>query len=460
MKPIVKRLAFGLFGFVLIWTSVWLVGYRWGFTPLPKPPSGVRIKPLLPPLARKDLTADNGASYYVKAADLVRAYKQSKESKEQSEAVLEGDFSKGTNAIKQTLMDCRAALDLGLAGSKANFCQMPLVTETPDSAFLGGLRALARLILVDGKLAQEAGDPGRAITDYLTVVKLGTDCSRGGALIQSLVGVAIVDMGARATRAWVLRPATAREPLAGIRETLSSISQGRVAYPETLRDELEYEKREFSRQLLAEAGPWGAVLWSKRVSDRCLEAALGDLIQESDKPYWETDTRKITKKWDPEERRGLDALNRPGQRILIAMILPAIEDSRKRVVRSELDLTATEIICALKTYALTHGFPPERLDELVPDLLPAILIDPFDGKPLRYRRDGKEWVLWSVGSDLKDDKAAWHEYKYRKPGEDRKGGDIYFKSTEPQDDLAFYRSQQEVKSSRPARSDSSPTAAP
>jgi hypothetical protein len=55
-------------------------------------------------------------------------------------------------------------------------------------------------------------------------------------------------------------------------------------------------------------------------------------------------------------------------------------------------------------------------------------------------------VIWSVGSDLKDDNAAWHEFKYHKRGEERKGGDIYFKSTEPQDDLAAYRARLKTSS--------------
>ena len=56
-------------------------------------------------------------------------------------------------------------------------------------------------------------------------------------------------------------------------------------------------------------------------------------------------------------------------------------------------------------------------------------------------------MLWSVGSDLKDDNAAWHEFKYWKPNQEHKGGDIYFKSTEPQDDLADYLTRKGSKKS-------------
>ena len=127
------------------------------------------------------------------------------------------------------------------------------------------------------------------------------------------------------------------------------------------------------------------------------------------------------------------------------MLLPAIEGARKNAIRAELDLTASEIVCALKAYEITNSKPPEQLVDLVPTFLPSIPIDPFDGKPLRYRSDGTTWVIWSVGSDLKDDNAAWHLASLSIAGaRNGKGGDIYFKSTEPQDDLAYYLAHKQV----------------
>jgi hypothetical protein len=35
--------------------------------------------------------------------------------------------------------------------------------------------------------------------------------------------------------------------------------------------------------------------------------------------------------------------------------------------------------------------------------LNAVLTDPFDGQPLRYRNQGTGYVLYSIGPDLKDD---------------------------------------------------------
>jgi hypothetical protein len=58
---------------------------------------------------------------------------------------------------------------------------------------------------------------------------------------------------------------------------------------------------------------------------------------------------------------------------------------------------------ALERYRLRHGRWPGALADLVPDLLPAVPRDPFDGQPLRYRRLADGVVIYSVGADETDD---------------------------------------------------------
>ncbi len=54
---------------------------------------------------------------------------------------------------------------------------------------------------------------------------------------------------------------------------------------------------------------------------------------------------------------------------------------------------------ALKAWHLEHRDLPERLDQLVPDCLPALPLDPFNGKAIGY--DNEASLLWCVGPDLK-----------------------------------------------------------
>ena len=75
----------------------------------------------------------------------------------------------------------------------------------------------------------------------------------------------------------------------------------------------------------------------------------------------------------------------------------------------ELDLETTgEIRCAraalaVERYRLDHEGFPDRLDQLAPDYLEKIPVDPFDGAPLRYRVDEDVVTVYSIGENRTDD---------------------------------------------------------
>jgi hypothetical protein len=61
------------------------------------------------------------------------------------------------------------------------------------------------------------------------------------------------------------------------------------------------------------------------------------------------------------------------------------------------------VAIALKRFQLVHRTYPERLELLVPDCMPQLIIDPMDGKPLRYRlKPSGDFLLYSVGEDGED----------------------------------------------------------
>ncbi|MBI5724350.1 MAG: hypothetical protein HZA50_10365 [Planctomycetes bacterium] len=62
-----------------------------------------------------------------------------------------------------------------------------------------------------------------------------------------------------------------------------------------------------------------------------------------------------------------------------------------------------ETTLAMAAYKADNGNWPETLEKLVPKYLPAVPNDPFVDQPLKYRKDEKGWVLYSVGENMKDD---------------------------------------------------------
>ena len=69
-------------------------------------------------------------------------------------------------------------------------------------------------------------------------------------------------------------------------------------------------------------------------------------------------------------------------------------------LRAHLDLARTAL--ALERYRLATGRLPEQLEDLVPQYLAQVPIDPFDGQPLRYQRREPGYLLYSVFEDGQD----------------------------------------------------------
>lgn len=74
-----------------------------------------------------------------------------------------------------------------------------------------------------------------------------------------------------------------------------------------------------------------------------------------------------------------------------------------KVAQIEALMLSSRAGLACRLFRKQNGRYPERLEQLVPAILPEVPVDPFTGKPLVYRRDGEGFVVYSLGSNEKDD---------------------------------------------------------
>jgi hypothetical protein len=98
------------------------------------------------------------------------------------------------------------------------------------------------------------------------------------------------------------------------------------------------------------------------------------------------------------------------------MAIDKLGTSESTTIGIIMDYRASEklatVAMALRLYRMDHnGEWPASLAALVPKYLAEVPIDPFDGKPIRYRAAGDDSIIWSVGFNLVDDGG--------KPGNDR-----------------------------------------
>lgn len=80
-------------------------------------------------------------------------------------------------------------------------------------------------------------------------------------------------------------------------------------------------------------------------------------------------------------------------------ILPAIDPYPEAVDRGIAYRDSSRVALAIERFRLRHHELPQMLDALVPEFMPEVPLDPFDGQPLRYRVEATEYKVYSIGGD-------------------------------------------------------------
>ncbi|MBK8726030.1 MAG: hypothetical protein IPL96_08200 [Holophagaceae bacterium] len=97
------------------------------------------------------------------------------------------------------------------------------------------------------------------------------------------------------------------------------------------------------------------------------------------------------------------ATGRHPYRFLAAIALPALLGQNLRVAQRQTALDQARVACALERHRLRHKAYPDSLAGLAPELLDGIPVDVPAGGRLKYRRERQGYLLYSLGSDGKDD---------------------------------------------------------
>ncbi|MGB7747319.1 MAG: hypothetical protein WBN75_08525 [Verrucomicrobiia bacterium] len=218
-----------------------------------------------------------------------------------------------------------AALSVARA-SMSNECRVPIQFSPPNSepahlSGLAGLKRLAQAFTVEGKFAEEQRRFGDAAGSYLDVIRLGNNSARGGVLIDSLVGLAIENMGVAGLQKITgqLDAKTCRAAAA----TLETLEAQRQSWTDILQQEQAWSRRAF---------PGIKYRWGELVMSSSLKKA----------------GQKAGQKFNGQE---------------------------KKTRQLTIDLAA-------RAYELENGRRPASVADLVPNYLKAIPLDPVSSTNL------------------------------------------------------------------------------
>lgn len=350
--------------------------------------------------------AKNAAPYYEKAISQQRALA----SRIAGEKAFDGLYS-GLDASAQKDLDAYVkemgpALDYMWQGSQADYCYFPkdwskgAAVLFPEYAYL---KAVAKAQSARAYLAATSGDREQAIEDYETLRTLARHLSEQPILIAMLVSIAIDAIRARSIEAlfplvlkdgslsdWMRECVTAMPEafdLTGPLKTEAYFLWWLTEQGHNLPTALGYKPDDAESIELT-------LMSRSQFVIRSVKMSVLDIYTPAIRDYRPTqDDQAVLETLD---RRSMAVRAKSGVAgkvlDLFMMTFQGLADGldRARFRRRSL-LAALDV--------LDH----RRKTGAWPSTLPVEFIDPYDGKPLRYRVDGDGFRIWSVGANLADD---------------------------------------------------------
>jgi len=248
----------------------------------------------------------------------------------------------GLRALVSTNSESLRLLRLGLTRG----CSLPTESAMTNISGLlsdlANLKSLARLLEEEGRLAEMENRYGDAARSYVDSIRFGNEISRGAFIINRLVGVACEAIGC--VRLEKLVPKLKDGEARLVITELENIDAVRVSWAEVRRNEDRFARYQLSKG-------FNPITW-------------------------------VMTRW--QGRRSLQRAEMRHNKVIAHERLLAVE-------------------LALRCYESQRGRAPVGLDELLPDYLSKVPQDPFSGRPVIYRSQGNDWLVYSVGEDGSDD---------------------------------------------------------
>lgn len=322
-----------------------------------------------------------------------------------------GELTRGTNWNAELAMmvitnneSSLMAFDEAL---KATEFQVPEHQFTDDGSYLSDWKSLGQIAAIRAQQSYRAGKEQEAVAQALDLVRMGNRMQNaGGPIINYLVGEAVRAMGVNAIRGWLADTKMTSEQLKQLAADLRPLCDNAGALTNSLCAEYQAMKQALVDIRAGRDSGYGQGVPLAKVhilpvyNERKTLAKFAGYIR----------TLQAGIKL-PASQIDLTAYQRPNAPIklllggnlvgdvMFYMVAPALGGDKQSAAKVKAE--ATLGLVAIKAFQLKHGKLPETLNELVPEFLPAVPMDDYDGKPLRYRP--AERLLYSVGSNFKDD---------------------------------------------------------
>jgi hypothetical protein len=329
-------------------------------------------------------------------------------------ADLSDDTNWNDSLAADVLEKNRGCLDLFDEAMRQPFLLVPQPkTFDEECLYLGGWKAISRVEAIQAVALFREQNEKDAFGSVVKIIQFGQRVENsGGPIIHYLVGAAIKSIGLQRIQQMIPQTTFQETNLVGLIDVLNGFKANREGLTNALKVEYEMERdwvdnfaagkistmNSNSDQTVVSLGL--KVVFSAAKTKMKFAQTARVLLDSVSKPYggipW-SDLPVVSTNASPWQR--LFSGNAVGD-IFFELLEPSLQSFASRKCRENVEVTATQLLLALKAYKMQHGKLPASLSELVPEFFAQVPIDDFDGKPFRYTPDKK--LIYSVGPDLKD----------------------------------------------------------
>lgn len=358
------------------------------------------------------------------------------------------------------------AIELIHRASGMSSCQMPYFGKPTDSIIavlmpsMSHMRFLAKLLVADGRRLEAEGRYDEAAGRYITCMQMGIHAAGGFTLIESLVGVAIWQLGNRALLDLVTYNELPERQMRKLATDFARLAprtpaadrglQGEQSFGPAIVDEI------FSRPFLSISNLGGilsfttfsgAPTWSgepdlninpqdgwSRFEKRLGQVIYPDRAIKQHMREFYGKQQVLAERPMSAEALAFDEEKFINERIprwdvISRAMLPSLSRAIHLGLRARANASLGEAVIAIRRYQLAHeSAAPAGLADLKELVSPGALLDPFTGESLRYRQDDEGWVVYSLGPNMTDEGGTesetqrWDKFDiaFRFPREPRK----------------------------------------
>ncbi len=305
--------------------------------------------------------------------------------------------------------------------------------------YLGEFRIMARMIVVDARIAAQTNDADRFVGDIRAMCGLARQCDEVDTFINKLVQVAILGLAEETLKEWLNADALTPVHLRDLAHQFGAFDNSVIRAPLDLERNFlrDFVQRSYSddghgnghmtheglrmlesittsanspfvepghETILALAGPLSVAGMASRK----------ELLAEMERLFALSEREGSTPQWERAESAADVAVVRLSEGVvsraryaMLITLIPALGKVHASIEQARQTRDGILVALATESYRREHGVYPPALDALVPGLLPSVPVDRYDGKPLKYRiiGDGSATVpvIYSIGVDRIDD---------------------------------------------------------